>query len=89
MIKKKKKPIQKEKTVTKIQKIETLEEVEQVRLRPGNFFSSIDYTIYELADNSTDEHLEGFGNVINIELKPDGEVTVEDHGRGLPVTPSD
>ena len=89
MIKKKKKPIQKVKSTAKTQKIETLEEVEQVRLRPGNFFSSIDYTIYELADNSTDEHLEGFGNVINIELKPDGETTVEDHGRGLPVTPSE
>lgn len=89
MIKKKKKPIQKVKSTTKTQKIETLEEVEQVRLRPGNFFSSIDYTVYELADNSTDEHLEGFGNVINIELKPDGETTVEDHGRGLPVTPSE
>ena len=93
MIKKKamkKKPINKMQVQDEpVQKIETLEEIEQVRLRPGNFIPNINYTVYELADNSIDEFLAGYGSLIDIEIKPDQEIIVTDRGRGLPVTPSD
>ena len=86
-----KKPIIKKKQQASFetQKIETLEELEQVRLRPGNFIPNINYTVFELVDNSVDEFLAGYGNVIDVEIKPNQEVTVRDRGRGLPTSPSD
>lgn len=69
----------------KKQEIQKLEDLELVRLRPGVYIPNINYFVYELADNSTDEFLEGYGNHIYISISKDREVTVKDKGRGLPV----
>ena len=71
------------------QEIKTLEEVEQVRLRPGVFIPNINYFIYELVDNSTDEFLSGYGKKITVSINKNKVVTVTDKGRGLPVKPSE
>lgn len=39
----------------------------------------------EIVDNAIDEALNGYGDEITITLEKDGSVTVEDHGRGMPV----
>lgn len=75
--------------MSKKQKIETLEEVEQVRLRPGVFIPNINYFVYELVDNSIDEYLGGYGKIISVEINKDREVAVIDKGRGLPTEASD
>ncbi|HCT90723.1 MAG TPA: hypothetical protein DF613_04970, partial [Lachnospiraceae bacterium] len=41
--------------------------------------------IYEIVDNSVDEHLAGFCDFISIVLEKDGSCTVSDNGRGIPV----
>lgn len=68
--------------------IDHLEDVEHVRKRPGMWIPSIDYFVYELLDNSLDEHVAGFGNVISTTITKDREVTVKDEGRGVPTAPS-
>lgn len=75
--------------MSKKQKIETLEEVEQVRLRPGMYIPHINYFGTELIDNSVDEYIAGYGSTISIHISKDKEVTVIDKGRGLPIEPSE
>ncbi|SFK63186.1 DNA topoisomerase IV subunit B [Lachnospiraceae bacterium KH1T2] len=70
--------------------IQVLEGLEPVRLRPGMYIGStgskgLNHLIYELMDNSVDEHLAGFCNNICVTLEADGSATVEDDGRGIPV----
>ena len=70
--------------------IQVLEGLEPVRLRPGMYIGStgskgLNHLIYELMDNSVDEHLAGFCNNIWVTLEADGSATVEDDGRGIPV----
>ena len=69
---------------------QVLEGLEPVRLRPGMYIGStgskgLNHLIYELMDNSVDEHLAGFCNNIWVTLEADGSATVEDDGRGIPV----
>lgn len=71
------------------QVIETLEEVEQVRLRPGIYIPNINYFCTELIDNSVDEYIAGYGSIVSIHIDKDRQVTVIDKGRGLPVEASD
>ena len=70
--------------------IKILEGLEAVRVRPGMYIGStgkkgLHHMIYEILDNSVDEHLAGYCSNIHITLNEDGSCTVEDDGRGVPV----
>lgn len=70
--------------------ISVLEGLEAVRKRPGMYIGSVstkglNHLIYEIVDNSVDEHLAGFCTEISVTLEKDGTATVTDNGRGIPV----
>ncbi len=70
--------------------ITVLEGLEAVRKRPGMYIGSVttkglNHLIYEIVDNSVDEHLAGFCSVITVTLEKDGSATISDNGRGIPV----
>ena len=70
--------------------IAVLEGLEAVRKRPGMYIGSVstkglNHLIYEIVDNSVDEHLAGFCSRIEVYLEKDGSCTVSDNGRGIPV----
>ena len=70
--------------------ITVLEGLDPVRARPGMYIGGVgqkglNHLIYEILDNSVDEHLAGFCKKIWVTLEADGSCTVEDDGRGLPV----
>lgn len=70
--------------------ISVLEGLDPVRKRPGMYVGStsvkgLNHLVYEILDNSVDEHLAGYCNSITVSLNKDGSATVEDDGRGIPV----
>lgn len=70
--------------------ITVLEGLEAVRKRPGMYIGSVstkglNHLIYEIVDNSVDEHLAGFCTEIHVTLEKDGSATISDNGRGVPV----
>ena len=70
--------------------IKILEGLEAVRKRPGMYIGSTDkrglhHLIWEIVDNAIDECINGYGDYIKISINKDGSITVEDHGRGVPI----
>lgn len=73
----------------KAEDIEVLDDIQAVRRRPGMYIGGVGirglhHLLWEIVDNSIDEHLAGYCDTVKVTLHKDGSASVEDNGRGIP-----